>query len=378
MRIAYFSSVLNHHQIEFCDNMYHIHGDNFVFVSTMDIEQQRIALGYKLYTRPYNLLMHISDENKQKAKELFLDADVVILGVFLEEWLQERLKSGKITFLHKERLFKQKPSPYWWTRSLLFVMREYWPHRNKPFYMLAASAYSLADYRSLGFFVGKTFSWGYFPPFRELSDQQLSTQKQGEKLRLFWAGRTLEWKKPQYAIYAADHLRKSGIDFHLDLAGNGPLDNQLQKMVDDMKLHDWVTLCGALPPDRVREYMERANVFLFTSNREEGFGAVLTEAMNSACAVVASETSGGTNLLITDQYNGLVYHHDSLEELLHLLDYLCQHRERMNEIGRNAYTTIRNVQNASVAAERFSAVVQAIYDETEIPQYSDGPMILMR
>ncbi len=378
MRIAYFSSVLNHHQIEFCDNMYRIHGDEFTFVSTMDIEQQRIALGYKLFTRPYNLLMHISDANKQKAKELFQNADIVILGVLLEEWLQQRLKSGKITFLHKERLFKQKPSLYWRLRCQMFVIREYWPHRSKPFYMLAASAYSLADYRSLGFFVGKTFAWGYFPPFHKQNIQQLNAQKQGEELRIFWAGRTLEWKNPQFAIYAADHLRTKGIRFHLHLAGNGPLDEKLKNLVNSLRLNDCVTLCGALPPDRIREYMERANIYLFTSNREEGFGAVLTEAMNSACAVIASATAGGTNLLIRDRYNGLVYHHDSLEELFSRLDEFCENRRMMEDIGQNAYATIRDEQNASVAAERFSAVVQAMYNNVDFPQYADGPMRLMK
>jgi len=378
MRIAYFSSVLNHHQISFCDAMYRIHGDDFTFVSTMDIEQQRIALGYKLYTRPYNLLMHISDENKKQAEVLFQEADVVILGVMLEEWLQTRLKKGKITFLHKERLFKQKPSLYWRTRCLLFVMREYWPHRNKSFYMLAASAYSLEDYRSLGFFSGKAFAWGYFPPFIEQDIEQLKMKKQGDELRLFWAGRTLNWKKPQYALYVAEHLRKQGVRFHLNMAGNGPLDEQLRKMVDDLKLNDCVTLMGALPPERIRECMDEANIYLFTSNREEGFGAVLTEAMNSGCAIVASETAGGTNLLITDRHDGLVYHQDSLNELIRLVDELCGNRKYTDALGRNAYMTIRDMQNASVAAERFSAVVQAMYDKTEIPAYADGPMRLMR
>ena len=34
--------------------------------------------------------------------------------------------------------------------------------------------------------------------------------------------------------------------------------------------------------------MEKADIFLFTSDRREGWGAVANEAMNSACALVVS------------------------------------------------------------------------------------------
>ncbi len=47
-------------------------------------------------------------------------------------------------------------------------------------------------------------------------------------------------------------------------------------------------MLGAMSPDKVRAYMERADVFLFTSDFNEGWGAVLNESMNSGCAVVAS------------------------------------------------------------------------------------------
>ena len=157
MKIAFFSSVLNHHQIEFCDAMYRIYGDDFTFVSTMELETQRVNLGYSLYDRSYNLCMHKSDEERKRAEELFQNADVVIVGVNLNAWLKKRLKSNKVTFLYRERLFREKPSFYWWLRSLFFVMREYYPYRKKPFYMLAASAYALTVFLWEKHFNGDTF-----------------------------------------------------------------------------------------------------------------------------------------------------------------------------------------------------------------------------
>ncbi len=374
MKLAYFSSVLNHHQIEFCDEMYKEYGMDFCFVSTMDIEEQRIRLGYKLYERDYNLKMHVSAENREKAEKLFQDADVVILGVLLEEWLQKRLKAGKITFLHKERLFKEKPSLYWRLRCRLFVMKEYYPHRRKPFYMLAASAYSYEDFTSLGFFKGKTFTWGYFPPVQEYDIEQLLSAKGRGCFNLIWAGRLIRWKQPSFALQVASTLKREGVPFHLDLIGNGELEAELRQQVEMLGLAEQVTLTGAMPPEVVREYMEKANIYLFTSNREEGFGAVVTEAMNSGCALVASETAGATNLMLQDGINGRIYHKDSVNELCDIVLELVKNPDSVERYGRKAYETIVKEQNARVAAERFSAVAEAICRGEAVPTYSQGPM----
>lgn len=374
MKIAFFSSVLNHHQIEFCDAMYSIYGDDFTFVSTMDLETQRVNLGYSLFDRNYNLCMHKSDEERKKAEKLFQDADVVILGVNLKAWLKKRLKSNKVTFLYKERLFKEKPSLYWWTNCLLYVMREYYPHRRKPFYMLAASAYSLPDYRSLGFFVGKTFQWGYFPPFKEQNIETLMEKKKNSYINILWVGRLISLKHPEYALYLAEFLKTKDIDFHINIIGTGPLEEKLRQYVKERKLDDCVFIIGALPPQEVRQWMEKSNILLFTSDRNEGWGAVINEAMNSACAVVASETAGATNFIIEDGVNGKIYKNDSFEEFKDIVLNLVKDYDSIEKLGAAAYLSIKNMQNAEIAAKRFSKVVEAIVSGEELPKYDSGPM----
>ena len=374
MKIAFFSSVLNHHQIEFCDAMYRIYGDEFTFVSTMELETQRVNLGYSLFDRNYNLCMHKSDEERKRAEELFQNADVVIVGVNLNAWLKKRLKSNKVTFLYRERLFKEKPSPYWWLRSLFFVMREYYPYRKKPFYMLAASAYALTDYRSLGFFVGKTFQWGYFPPFKEHNIETLMEKKKNSSINILWVGRLIDCKHPEYALYLAEFLKTNNIDFHISIIGTGPMEEELRQYVKEHKLDDCVFIVGALPPEEVRQWMEKSNILLFTSDRNEGWGAVLNEAMNSGCAVVASQTAGATNFMIEDGVNGKIYKNDSVDELKSVVLNLVKDYDTIEKIGAAAYLSIKNIQNAEIAAKRFSEVSEAIVSGGELPRYDSGPM----
>lgn len=374
MKVAFFSSVLNHHQIEFCDNMYKMHGDNFIFISTMDIEQERIKLGYTLYERPYNLKMHISEKHKMVAYELFQTADIVILGVLLEDWLRERLKNGKITFLYKERLFKEKPSLYWRLRCLVYVIREYYPYRNNQFYMLAASQYAPSDYNSLRTFKNKCFSWGYFPPIKIYEDKELKQLKTSDYVSILWAGRLINWKHPEFVIEIGKTLKENKSNFRIDVAGTGPMEQELRDDIIRQNLSDVIYIHGAMSPDCVRNMMDKTNIFLFTSDRREGFGAVLVEAMNSGCAVVASNTAGATGLLVKDNENGMIYDNDSIDQIKELVLQLADNPNKTMMLGYQAYEYIRKVHNSIIAANRFTEVAKAMMNGTILPNYEIGPM----
>lgn len=378
MMITFFSSVLNHHQIEFCDEMYKKLGDRFKFVSTMEMEEQRKNLKYFEYDRPYKIRMYKSEEEKNEGNNLFQESDVVILGVNMPCQLRNRLKKGKITFLYRERIFKVRPSAYRYLRSLAYFVKEYWAFKKTPFYVLAASAYTLKDHKSLGMFKNETFSWGYFPPCKVHDENALMENKSKDKVRIFWAGRFLKLKNPQYVIEVAMTLKDYNINFSIGMAGNGEYEDTIKKLVKEKNLQDYIEFHDSMPQEKVREYMEKANIYLFTSNREEGFGAVLPEAMNSGCAVVASATAGSTMLFIKDGDNGLIYDRDSSQELCKKVLYLAENPQIAKRIGINAYKSIRDVQNAKVASERFIDVSDAMLNKKEIPQYSEGPMRKMR
>ena len=44
--------------------------------------------------------------------------------------------------------------------------------------------------------------------------------------------------------------------------------------------------------------MEQANIFIISSTHEEGWGAVVNEAMNSGCVVIGSHAAGAVPFLI--------------------------------------------------------------------------------
>ena len=87
-------------------------------------------------------------------------------------------------------------------------------------------------------------------------------------------------------------LSRKRLFFQNDPYWYGEMEEQLHNMIRDKSLEDCVEMPGAMKASEVRSYMEKADIYLFTSDFNEGWGAVLNESMNSGCAVVASHAIG--------------------------------------------------------------------------------------
>ena len=98
MKIVYFSNYFNHHQKPFADAMNEVDGVEYTFVCTTKIPSFRKRLGYQELTAEYVLDATQSEENKKKALDLALSADVAIFGGGKAiDYIAERLKLKKIT-----------------------------------------------------------------------------------------------------------------------------------------------------------------------------------------------------------------------------------------------------------------------------------------
>ena len=73
---------------------------------------------------------------------------------------------------------------------------------------------------------------------------------------------------------------------------------KIKKEIKKEKLEDVVQVVGQVPSEEVKNYMEDANIFIGTSDSREGWGAVVNEAMNAGCAIVANRRMGSAPFLI--------------------------------------------------------------------------------
>ena len=377
MKIAFISNYLNHHQRPFCDRMYAMLGDEFMFISTSPISSERIQMGWSMPLVPYELRAYENEEQSKSAQTMALQADVVIIGSAPDSYIIPRLKAGKLTFKYSERFYKQGLNAGNFAHAVIGAWLHHGRFQRYPLYMLCASAYTAGDCAVFGNYKNRAFQWGYFPEAKHYDVNELMEKKAGLKhpcASILWVGRLIGLKHPDASIHLAESLKRQGYEFKLSIIGNGDLEQELQMMIADKELTDCVEMLGAMSPEKVREHMEKADIFLFTSDFNEGWGAVLNESMNSGCAVVASHAIGSVPYLIKHQENGLIYHSGNIDELYENVKYLLDNPAEQERLGRAAYETIVGEWNAETAAERLVALSQKILDGEKQPDlFETGP-----
>ena len=367
MKIVFVSNYFNHHQRPLSDALYAITEGNYHFIETAPMRAERRQLGYGWDNMPgYVLSAYKSETEKRESLKLIMEADAVIAGSAPEEYLRDRIRGGKLVLRYCERPLKNGLEPLKYLPRLL--RWHLWNPGGKPIYLLAASAYAGMDYAKFGLFRNKTYRWGYFP-----ERQHYEQLPEKEKNTLLWVGRFLDWKHPDDAILAAARLRDEGYAFQLRFIGTGVMEQQLQQMVFELGLEDFVCFLGPMKPEQVRSCMERASILLFTSDRREGWGAVVNEAMNSGCTVIASDAAGCVPYLIRHGVNGSVYRCGNTAQMAAELKKLLDHPETGKARGEAAYETITGLWNAEIAAARLVELIQGLLGCGPMPRFADGP-----
>lgn len=346
---------------------------NFYFVATEPISQERLNIGFKDKSNdfPFVLKSYESDESYQKALKLGLNSDVVIIGSAPDEFIEERLKQNKLTFRYYERFFKECRWRILDPRVLRAHYKQDFRFRKKNLYMLCASAYTAPDCRFIFSYPNKTYKWGYFPPVKKYDDiEKIINAK--HPASLLWVGRFIGWKHPEVSLFVAKRLKDEGYNFTLNIIGGGELEGKLRQNIEKNDLAENVHILGTMSPEKVREHMEQSEIFLFTSDKNEGWGAVLNESMNSGCAVVASRAIGSVPYLIKDGENGLIYKDVNFKDLYNKVKYLLDNKEERKMLGVNAYKTLTDTWNADVATDRLIKLIENIKEGKETP-FTDGP-----
>lgn len=346
---VFVSNYINHHQIPLCNALYELLDGNFVFIQTEPMEEERVRMGWQADTQlPYVKYFY---KEQNLCERLIAESKVVLFGGTDDEsYIEERLWLGRPVIRYSERLYKEGQ---WKAISPRGLWKKYWDHtiyRHRPVYMLCAGAYVPSDFHIVRAYPRKMLRWGYFPATRHYDADALMRDK--EPGTILWAARFLDWKHPEAALKCAAYLKAKGLQFHMNMVGDGELRPLVERLMQEYDLGDCVTLLGYQNPDEVRALMERSQIYLATSDRKEGWGAVINEAMNSGCAVVASHMMGAAPFLIRQGENGVLYRDGRQGNLNAIVERLLQEPELCEGMGRTAIGTIEHEWNAENAAAK--------------------------
>lgn len=384
MQICFVSNYINHHQIPFCNAMCKQEGVEFTFIQTEPMAEERVKMGWKDTDLPTYVRLYY--EEKEQCQKLIDYCDVLLFGGCDDEsYVQERLRSGKLILRLSERLYK---TGQWKAISPRGLRKKYLDHTRygkRPVYLLCCGGYVASDFHIVRAYPGKMFCWGYFPEMHTYDVESLLKKKgyvkksipvknadetnfekaglseEGEKIPyLLWAARFIDWKHPELALQTAKYLKDQGLTFQLDIIGGGQMEEEVKQLIAEYGLESCVRLLGYQKPEDVRGYMEQADIYLFTSDRQEGWGAVANEAMNSGCAVIANHMIGAAPYLIQNGKNGLLYRDGDVNALFEGAKKLVEDVAFRKNLGRAAYDTITTTWNAEHAAEKLMIFIREV------------------
>ena len=359
--------------------MYELLEGSFCFLQTQPMEEERVKMGWQAEERPYVRYVQpdgtttggseaftavtgwtpdeeIADNEWQN---LLLTADMVIFGGCDDEsYIRERLAAGKPIFRYNERLYKEGQWKAISPRGLLQKYKDHTRYRKAPVYFLCAGAYVPCDLGIIHAYPEKMLRFGYFPETREYAPgEPFSRKKKGS---ILWAARMIDWKHPELVVktaaYLKEHLKE--IPFHITMIGGGELEEEVHSLAEELGVTDKITFAGFRSPEEVRAAMEESEIYLVTSDRKEGWGAVVNEAMNSGCAVVADHMIGAAPWMIRQRENGILYHDGCEQQLQEYVAELLQDPAERRRLGEAAQKTVRTEWNARTAAERLVRLIR--------------------
>ncbi len=190
------------------------------------------------------------------------------------------------------------------------------------------------------------------------SHQQIAEGGERRVVSIAFAGKFVDRKAPSHLIEAVVGLADSP-PWHVTMIGDGPLRNQLERLVESRDLGDKVTFSGFKNTSAMPGMLAATDVLVIPSTRDMRI-LVATEAMAAGAVPVVSSATAvwGTGDLVEHGTTGMVYPVGDIDALRRVLAELITDsdlRARLSVAARERALEHDSDDFARLAAEAFRA-----------------------
>lgn len=332
------------------------------YIYTNKRSEERKNLGWPEEASDW--IIHQASE-AERCRGLLTNADVLISGVRNIELFKTRWQNGRFTIYASERWFKPwqgilrllKPSYFRMAYKFarLLGMREkmlYFPmgihaardmarlcglmhgdlkclfkapkldFENKPGGAIWLKGQPWNIQSAQKYCLDKMRMWGYFvePSKYDALPVQESAKTKPREIRVLWVGRLLNLKRVDVIVRAVSaHANLKRVDVSLpkitlDIYGTGPEEKRLKKMA--AKHGDFIRFHPPVPISEVRRLMREHDVYVIASNGYEGWGAVVSEALEEGVRVLGTYEAGSSATILPES---CLFHAGEWRRLVKLL-----------------------------------------------------------
>ena len=147
-------------------------------------------------------------------------------------------------------------------------------------------------------------------------------------------------------------------DWTLDIVGDGPERESIEKYIYENKIGDKVTLHGFQGKEYIDKLLHKSSIYLMTSYTES-FGIVLIEAMSHGLPCIAYDSAEGAREIITSGENGFLIKNRSREAMLRKIEDLMKDENLRIKIGKQARESVHKYTSDVVGEEWFSLIEES-------------------
>jgi glycosyltransferase involved in cell wall biosynthesis len=175
---------------------------------------------------------------------------------------------------------------------------------------------------SMRYCLDKMRIWGYFvaPSKSDVLPAQKANKSKQHEIKVLWVGRLLDLKRVDTIVRAiVEHANMTRVDPTLlkitrDIYGNGPEETRLREMVCGCE--ELIKFYPPVPITEVRNLMHNHDVYVLSSNGSEGWGAVVSEALEEGMKVIGTYEAGSSATILPED---CLFHAGDWRALLRLL-----------------------------------------------------------
>jgi glycosyltransferase involved in cell wall biosynthesis len=177
----------------------------------------------------------------------------------------------------------------------------------------------------------------------------------GKKKKILSVARYTEQKGVRYLLDALNQLKEKGYDFEAEIVGEGPLEEEFKKKIEQSSLSGSVFLMPMMPQEKLKILYDECDIFVLPS-MEEGFGMVLVEAQLCRKPVVGVK-SGGILDIIEHEKTGLFALPKDSSSLASAIERLLTNEKYSEELANAGYKSAQEKFSSETITRKYMEIL---------------------
>ncbi|HIF9466360.1 TPA: glycosyltransferase family 4 protein [Photobacterium damselae] len=175
-------------------------------------------------------------------------------------------------------------------------------------------------------------------------------------LTLFFIGRLTEKSNILFLLKALSKLERT---YHLNIIGDGILENAVINFINDNNMNDFVTLHGSISDnEKIIKISKRCDFFIYTGS----VGLSLIHAFALSLPAIIHDNSFEHMpefAAFENGINGISFKYNDLDDLISVLNTIDKHNSK--ELSKSARLTVERTFNSDDMALRFLSIVNRLF-----------------